>query len=35
VIAMVKEPVPVAAGDTVHLALGVTHPFDATTGERL
>jgi len=34
-MAMVKEPVPVAAGDTVHLALGTTHPFDAASGERL
>jgi len=34
-IAVVKEPVPVQAGDAIHLALGVTHAFDAASGERL
>ncbi len=35
VIAVVKEPVPAKAGDAIHLAMGVTHAFDASSGERI
>ncbi len=34
-MAVVKEPVTLAVGDTVHWAVGVVHRFDATTGERV
>jgi len=34
-MAVVKEPVTLAVGDTVYWAVGVVHRFDATTGDRL